>query len=333
MTVSAAVPVPAAPDPVGEALHRLRVTGVFYCRTEAAGAWAFDMPALGDCLSFHVVTEGVARVEVAGGGPVRADVGDLVLVPHGRGHRLAGDPTARSLGRVDLLPQEYVTETYSVLRIDGDGPRTGLVCGVLGVDGPASRPLLDLLPPVVHVPAAASPWAARTLELMAAELADTRPGGGAVLTRLADVLVVQAVRAWLDAQQPTTGWLGGLRDPDVGAALAAVHRDPARPWTVGTLAREAAMSRSAFAARFTQVVGVPAMTYVASWRMHVAADLLARGEGVARAAAAVGYESAAAFSRAFTRTTGRSPGAVRAAVDRALGVRTDDVTARAQPDA
>lgn len=306
-------PPRAAPDPVGEALHRLRVAGVFYCRTEAAGPWCVDMPAFGDCLTFHVVTEGQAWVDVPGADPVHLQAGDLALVPHGRGHVLASDLAVPSLGRVDQLPQEYVTEAYSVLRHDGDGPRSGLVCGILTVDGPAARPLLELLPAVVHVPAssATTPWLGRTLELVAAELAHVRPGGEAVVTRLADVLVIQAVRAWLDAQEPATGWIGGLRDPYVGAALAAVHRDPAHPWTVAALAHEAAMSRSAFAARFTEVVGVPAMSYVATWRMHVAADLLARGEGVAQAAAAAGYGSAAAFSRAFTRATGRAPGSVR----------------------
>ncbi|UZN02009.1 AraC family transcriptional regulator [Cellulomonas sp. S1-8] len=309
--MSVVAPPRPAPDLVGEALHRLRVAGVFYCRTDAAGDWAVDMPAFGDCLTFHVVTQGECWVAVPGADPVHLHAGDLALVPHGRGHVLASDLDAPSLGRVDHLPQEYVTESYSILRHDGDGPRSGLVCGVLSVDGPAARPLLDLLPAVVHVPESSAPWVGRTLELMAAELTHVRPGGEAVLTRLADVLVIQAVRAWLDAQEPVTGWIGGLRDPYVGAALAAVHRDPAHPWTVAGLAREAAMSRSAFSARFTEVVGVPAMRYVAAWRMHVAADRLAQGDGVAQAATAAGYESAAAFSRAFTRETGRAPGSVR----------------------
>lgn len=306
---------PWAPvDPIGEALHRLRVTGVFYCRTEACAPWAVDMPAFGDCVSFHVVTAGECFVAVGDAPPVRLGPGDLALVPHGRGHLLLSAPGVPSLGRVDALPQQYVSEHYSVLRHDGPGERAELVCGVLSVDGPAARPLLDLLPDVVHVPAgtgAAAAWIPQTLGLIAAEVAGPRPGGEAVTTRLADILVIQAVRSWLDGQESTTGWLGALRDPQVGAAVAAVHREPGRPWTVATLAREARMSRSAFAARFTEVVGVPAMRYVQSWRMHVAADLLAGGEGVARAAAATGYESEAAFSRAFKRTTGRAPGAVR----------------------
>lgn len=135
-------------------------------------------------------------------------------------------------------------------------------------------------------------------------------------TRLADILVIQAIRIWLDSQEDPDGWLGALRDPQIGAAVGAVHRDPGRPWTVATLAREAAMSRSAFAARFTDVVGAPAMRYVQTWRMHVAADRLSQGETVSRAAAAAGYDSVPAFSRAFKASTGRSPGAVRARAGR-----------------
>lgn len=315
MSVLVAPEVPwSSVDPVGEALHRLRVTGFFYCHTEATGPWAVDMPAFGDCVSFHVVTAGECWVEVEGVPPVRLVAGDLALVPHGRGHVLRSAPGVPSLGRVDELPQEYVSDHYSVLRHDGGGPRSDLVCGVLSVDGPAARLLLELLPPVVHVPAAGAgdaPWIAGTLDLMADELTRARPGGEAVTTRLADILVIQAIRAWVDGQSTPTGWLGALRDPHVGVAVAAVHRDPARPWTVESLAREATMSRSAFAARFTEVVGVPAMQYVTSWRMHVATDLLATGEPVARAAAATGYDSEAAFSRAYRRETGRAPGAVR----------------------
>lgn len=303
-------------DPVGEALHRLRVTGVFYCQTDASAPWAVDMPAFGECVSFHVVTAGECWVTVDDAPDVHLRAGDLALVPHGRGHQLLSAPGVPSMGPVDELPQEYVTEHYSVLRHEGGGPRAELVCGVLAVDGPAAQLLLALLPAVVHVPAPPSSdptWIPQTLGLMSAEIARTRPGGEAVTTRLADILVIQAIRAWIDAQDSPTGWLGALRDPQIGAAVAAVHRDPGRPWTVATLARRAAMSRSAFAARFTEVVGTPAMRYVLSWRMHVATDLLRRGESVSRVAATTGYESEAAFSRAYKRATGTPPGAVRRA--------------------
>ena len=209
-------------DPVGEALHHLRVTGVFYSRTEADGPWAVEMPAFGDCVSFHVVTVGEAWVQVEGGPPVRLVPGDLALVPHGRGHLLLSAPGVPSLGRVDELPQEFLSPNYSVLRHQGSGSRVELICGVLSVDGAASRLLLDLLPSVVHVDGRqGGAWMAATLALTTEELTHARPGGEAVTTRLADILVIQSIRAWLDAQEVTTGWLGALRDP---AARRRDHR-------------------------------------------------------------------------------------------------------------
>lgn len=147
---------------------------------------------------------------------------------------------------------------------------------------------------------------------------DLRPGGEAVITRLADVLVIQALRQWL-AHDPAarTGWLGALADDRIGRVLAQVHRDPSRDWTVTSLAAAASMSRSAFAARFTDLVGETAMAYVTRWRMHVAADALTSGDAtVAELAGRLGYRSEAAFSRAFSRTVGESPGALRRRSDR-----------------
>jgi AraC-like DNA-binding protein len=152
-----------------------------------------------------------------------------------------------------------------------------------------------------------------TLRLIAAEGRELRPGGEAVITRLSDILVIQAIRAWI-ASDPVgqTGWLGALQDPRVGRAMSLVHRDPARPWSVASLARETAMSRSAFAARFTELVGEPVMQYVTRWRMQVALDWLQDEDiPVAELATRLGYESQAAFSRAFKRTVGVSPGASR----------------------
>ena len=158
------------------------------------------------------------------------------------------------------------------------------------------------------------------LGLMAAEARALRPGGEAVITRLADILVIQAIRSWLETDPAArTGWLGALQDRQIGPAIALIHRDPARAWTVASLADELAMSRSAFAARFTELVGEPAMPYVTRWRMHVAVGAL-RDEGatVAELADRLGYRSEAAFSRAFKRVVGVPPGALRASAPRAL---------------
>jgi transcriptional regulator GlxA family with amidase domain len=183
-------------------------------------------------------------------------------------------------------------------------------------DHPAARHLVEALPELIHVEAARTPrsdWLHATLGLMADETRQVRPGGDAVVSRLCDILVIQAIRAWIEHDPAAeTGWVGALRDPQIGTAISRIHADPARAWTVGSLAAEVAMSRSAFAARFTELVGEPAMRYVTRWRMHHALDLLETTDvTVAAAGRLVGYDSEAAFSRAFTRVIGTSPTAAR----------------------
>ena len=183
-------------------------------------------------------------------------------------------------------------------------------------DHPAARNVVEILPPAIHLEPSGSPqldWLQATLRLMAAEARELRPGGEAVITRLADILVVQAIRSWLESDPAAqSGWLGALQDKQIGRAIALIHREPARQWTVAGLARELAMSRSAFAARFTDLVGEPVMHYVARWRMQVAVDSLRDGEAtVGQLANLLGYRSEAAFARAFKRVVGVPPGAVR----------------------
>jgi AraC-like DNA-binding protein len=316
------VSVPIAPwtarDPLGEALHLLRMRGVFYSRTEASEPWALEMPAIPDSVSFHVVTAGSCWLEVAGDEPIELRTGDLALVPHGRGHTLASEPAVGPAARVDLLPQHYISEHYSVLTYGGGGAASRLICGVVAFDEPAARALLRALPSSIHVAATtqAGPTSIHdTVRLMAAELADLRPGGETVTTRLADILVVQAIRTWLDGDPGEPGgWLAALRDEHVGRALAAIHRQPGRHWTLDELAREAMMSRSSFAARFAAQVGQPPMAYLTEWRMSLAHARLREGDVTAgRLAGELGYRSEAAFSRAFTRVVGQTPGAVRRA--------------------
>jgi AraC-like DNA-binding protein len=269
------------------------------------------LPAVGGCLWFHVVTSGHARLEVADR-VLEMGPGDVVLVPHGEGHvlRSGADVLAPD---IRVVPQE-IEGRYVRLRHGGPGAATTMVCGAVRFDHPVARPLLATLPAIVHVPV--SPLTDRlhdTLRLIALEVDELRPGGEAVITRLADVLVVQALRSWLtEDAEARTGWLAALSDPQVGRALAAIHRDPAHPWTVASLAAEQGLSRSAFAARFTALVGEPAMAYVTRWRMDLAHERLRSGDDtVARLATALGYRSEAAFSRAFRRVVGEPPGAVR----------------------
>ncbi|HEX7126802.1 MAG TPA: AraC family transcriptional regulator [Thermodesulfobacteriota bacterium] len=309
-------------DPLGEALHFLRMSGAFYCRSEFTAPWGLALPPMPDCLMFHVVTVGRCWLEVEGAERRELGPGDLALVPRGEGHRLASEPGAAAARLFDL-PREEVGERYELLRHGGGGAATSIVCGAVRFDHPAARHLVTLLPALIVVDVWGSPhadWVQSTLRLMAAEARELRPGGEAIVTRLADVLVIQAIRSWLErASAARTGWLGALRDRQIGRALSLVHRDPARPWTVASLAAEVAMSRSAFAARFTQLVGEPAMRYVARWRMHVALTRLRDGARIGELASRLGYESEAAFSRAFKRVIGVPPGAVRRTLpDRAL---------------
>jgi len=304
-------------DPLTEALYQLRMRGAFYSWTEAAGEAAVAMPQFPDTLSFHIVARGTVYLEVDGEVPLRLDAGELALVPRGIGHRVSSAPGARLLGRADLLPQTMLGEAFSILRLGPEDrePSVAMLCGVVAFDSPAVHDMLAVLPPIVRVDSARHPVMAALVPLLTGELREPRPGGEAVATRLADVLVVETVRAWLsDEPESARGWLAALRDPQLGAAIAAIHRVPGHAWTLSELARRATMSRSAFAARFTAVVGTPAMAYVTAARMRAAHGMLAQGRSVAAVAAAHGYGSEAAFSRAFTRTTGETPGRVRRAV-------------------
>jgi AraC-like DNA-binding protein len=310
---------PTTRDALGEALHTLRMSGAFYCRSEFTEPWGLTLPALPGHLWFHVVTSGRVTLDAGDGAPTTLHTGDLALVTQGTGHRLGSDPSAPAPGILDL-PREQLSERYEVLVHGGGGALTRMMCGAVRFDHPAARNLVALLPEIIAVDGASTPdvaWMQATLGLIAAETRQWRPGGDAVITRLADVLVIQAIRWWIETDPGAqTGWLGALRDQQIGQALSLIHGDPARAWTVAALADELAMSRSAFAARFTELVGEPVMQYVTRWRMRVAVNAL-RDDGatVAELANRLGYRSEAAFARAFKRVIGMAPGAVRREMD------------------
>src|SRR5688572_13726965 len=309
---------PSAADPLGEALHFLELRGAFYCRAEFTAPFGLELPPLEGYLWFHVITGGACWLEAPEAEPRRVAASELALVPHGEGHRLRSEPEAPTPSIFEL-EREQLGERYEILRHGGGGERIDMVCGAVRFDHPAARRLLAVLPRILTFDPATNPaqleWLRSTLRLMALEAEGLRPGGETMITRLSDVLVVQALRAWLESDPSAqSGWLGALRDPQIGRAISLIHREPGRQWTVASLADQIPMSRSAFAARFTEFVGEPTMSYVTRWRMHLAAAAL-RDENatVATLADRFGYRSEAAFARAFKRVVGSSPGAVRRA--------------------
>ncbi len=293
------------------------MSGIFYCPSEMTEPWGLELPPMADCVWFHAVTTGRAHIEVDGE-THSVGAGDLILVPHGHGHRAWGADPAPTPD-VFTLPHDYYSDQYALLRHGGGGERTHIVCGGIRFDHPSARHLVQMLPPLIHIEASRSTradWMQATLELMAEETREVRPGSEAVVSRLCDIVVMQAIRMWIERDPAArTGWLGALRDETIGAAIARIHSDPAADWSVASLAEVAAMSRSAFAARFSELVGEPVMHYVTRWRMNVAFDLLRSGERtVATVASEVGYDSEAAFSRAFKRVTGSTPRSARTTV-------------------
>ncbi|MFT7648762.1 MAG: AraC-like DNA-binding protein [Candidatus Poriferisodalaceae bacterium] len=302
--------VPSRSRAVGEALRFVQMSGIFYCPSELTEPWGLRLPPMADCVWFHAVTEGTCNIEVEGETKV-VEAGDLVLIPHGTGHRAWGTEEAAT-PEVFGLPHEYFSETYALLTHGGGGSRSHLVCGGIRFEHPAAGYLVASLPAVIHIEASQSTrsdWMQATLELMAEETRNVRPGSEAVISRLCDIVVIQAIRNWIEnAPEAQIGWLGALRDEQIGAVIAEIHANPQTQWTVAALADVASMSRSAFAARFSELVGEPAMRYVTRWRMHVALELLRTGDlTVAVAAGRVGYDSEAAFSRTFKRIIGTTP--------------------------
>lgn len=304
-------------DRLARVLHTLRMRSTFYCHAELGEPWALEMPAIADSVSFHVVTAGSCWLRVPGSEPIELRAGDLALVPHGLGHDLLSAPDARSGTRVDLLPQKYLSKHYSVLQHGGSGRASQLICGVVTFDDPAARELMRTLPAVLFIGGdtfAASSTIRDTLRLMAGELSHLQPGGEAVATRLADILVVQAIRAWLTSSHDdaASGWLRALHDGRIGRVLEAIHENPGDEWNLERLAQLATMSRSSFSSRFTELVGEAPIAYLTRWRMNVAhSRLLEEDVTVARLATELGYQSEAAFNHAFARTIGRSPGSLR----------------------
>lgn len=307
--------IPDFTDPLGEALHLLRLNGTLYSRAELTAPWGVDLPPFEDCMMFHIITSGHCWLEVDGDEPRLLQQGSLALVPHGNGHRIRRSLEDETVPLFDI-PVEKVSDRYEIMRYGGGGDLTQLTCGVVRFDHVAGRQLIALLPKVLHIDSWGDDegsWLQSTLRFIAHEARELRPGGETVITHLADILIIQAIRSWIDsAPEAERGWLAALRDNHVGRALAVMHREPEKDWSVTSLAKEVGMSRSGFSARFTNLVGESAMRYLTQWRMQLArAQLQETTDSLSVLADRLGYQSEAAFCRAFKRVFGVPPGSVR----------------------
>lgn len=310
-----------ARDVVSDVLGAVRLGAAVFGRFELGAPWAFRV-AEGADWTFYIFARGGALLEIEKGGgeaagrPLALSAGDVVLLRRGAAHVLR-DPSrsareVHTLGRGDC-PRPTTT---TPVRFGGDGPVTAFVTGAFRFDATPPNVLLDSLPSVLHVPAGdarMSPQLAAAAQLILAESAVPGPGSNMLSARLAEILLIHALRARVVATgDDHAPGLCALADPAIGAALRLIHARPAEAWTVERLAREVALSRSAFAARFTELVGVPPLQYLTQWRMTEAAQHLREGnDSVACIAERVGYGNPAAFMKAFTRVHGVGPGTYR----------------------
>jgi AraC-like DNA-binding protein len=313
-------------DVLSDVLRTVRLTGALFFPMEASSPWADQIPAAATLaatlphdvqhvVSYHVVTRGACWATLPGHAPVRLETGDILVIPHGDPYVMSNAPGSHSEASTDAVLaffREMASDSAALLVTEGGGgpERASLVCGFLGCDLRPFNPVLATLPRLVHLPrSSGDDRLGQLIEFALAESRQRRSGARCVLLRLSEVLFVEVIRRYVDALAPgQAGWLAGLRDPIVGHALALLHERPTENWTLERLAAEIGTSRSALADRFTHLVGQPPMHYLARWRMQLASRLLSDDRTkVSGVALEVGYQSEAAFSRAFKRIVGISP--------------------------
>ncbi|MAS35559.1 MAG: AraC family transcriptional regulator [Anaerolineaceae bacterium] len=296
-----------------DVLNTLELRGWLSSRRELVTPWRYEFAASNDSM-FHVLISGVAYLQVEGeDNPRRVDDGDVLLFPTGHAHSLYDHPTSplTRLVHLDYHPQRK----HHVVFHEGEGPKPLLLCGAFHFAYPHDFPLLQRLPRLIHIPGSKGRLEQEfsdLLRLMARESASQRAGVEVILRRLTEMLFIQIVRLWIDQQEEAReGWMGALHDPSVSTALGLIHQSLEYRWTVQELADAAALSRSAFSARFTELVGEPPMTYLTRWRMLKAARLLKNEVRMATIAELLGYESETAFRKAFKREMGIPPAQYR----------------------
>lgn len=310
-------------DALSEVLRAVRLTGAIYFSVDARAPWVAEAaPArqvgrhvLGDAehvLEYHVVVAGECWAGLLDEPPRRVEAGDVIAFPQGDGHVLSSEPGMRGGPSVDEWLAHRIPDRVVVGR---DGARAEIICGFLGCDARPFNPFLSTLPRVLHLRADDGGGTTRRMlvEMALAESRTGRSGGREVLSRVSELLFIEVIRRHAETVPAEQGgWLAGLRDPVVGRALERMHLRPAHAWSLDELAREVGASRTVLAERFTELVGVPPIQYLAQWRIQLAAGHLRAGNAsLAEVAERVGYGSETALGRAFKRLTGASPAAYR----------------------
>ncbi len=310
-----------AADALSDVLRTVRLTGATFFDVVAKAPWVAEqptretvlpkiLPGAEHLIAYHVITEGRCFANIVGREPIALEAGEVIVFTRGDPHVMSSSPGMRA----DPVPPGMLDDAAAsqlpfFVNYGGDGPVAKLVCGFLACDARPFNPLLDNLPPVIKTGSADAGWLGQFIRFAVMESADKRAGGESVLAKLSELMFIEVVRRHLEALPPEqAGWLAGLRDPFVGKSLSLMHGGPARNWTIEELAKQVGLSRSVLAERFTDLVGMPPMQYLAKWRMQIASGLLSRGgANIATVAADIGYESEAAFSRAFKKMTGEPP--------------------------
>jgi AraC-like DNA-binding protein len=292
----------------------LQLTGVLYCQAELTEPWGIELPALEGVMMVEVVTSGHCWIELEDHAPVFMPQGSLALIPRGTRHKIRSGPDAKTELLSDV-PIELVGDRFEIMRYGGGGTLTNITyCGVRFDHLLADR-LIKLLPEILHIHTLDEDdiWLHNTVRFISREAQQMLPGNETVITRLADILVIQAIRTWIETvREDERGWIAALRDKKIGKALATIHRKPEKDWTVASLAKEIGMSRSGFSARFSDLVGEPVLHYLTNLRMQLAhRQILQTSDTLAKIAQRIGYNSEPAFNRAFKRVMGMPPGAVR----------------------
>jgi AraC-like DNA-binding protein len=310
-------------DVLSDVLRAVRLTGAVYFDFDLSSPWVAEappsrtiagivMPGVDRVIEYHLIARGSCWGHLIGEEPIRLGEGDLIVFPQGDPHVLSSTPGMRAAPDMAVFARGAAPLPL-VYELGGGGPdHVRIVCCFMGFDERPFNPLLASLPRMIHVRAAegtpASGWQTTLVNIALSESRSGREGAENVLARLSELMFVEAIRHHLATLHPVEkGWLAGLRDPVVGQALAVLHGQASADWTVESLARTVGVSRSVLAERFTEMVGQPPMQYLALWRMQLASRQLIDGGQVAEVANAVGYESEAAFSRAFKKAVGQSP--------------------------